>query len=287
MISALITLYNPNSDSVTNVDIIGKQVDRVILCDNSKCDNGELFAGIENCIYIKNKRNLGLSKAFNRPLRNKRLQWKDDDFIIFFDQDSRVEEDHISKMVSEYTHILKRGINIGCMGASFYDVNSKENYSADGKRISRYSYAVRGVITSSMLTQYGTLKRIGFWNEKLFLDFADWDICWRLVRAGYIPVKTLYSSFDHSIGKGKKNVAGLRIRQADSIREYYQTKSFLYLLTKKYTPITNKLKFIRNLVIRPIAHLLFLDDKKKRMKYIFAAFVDSFKGYYGSYEDRP
>lgn len=89
-ISALVTFYNPAKNHIDNVLNICNQVDRCFVCDNSRESNEKMFSSMpKNLIYIANYCNLGLSKAFNKVLKDSRYNFGDSEFIIFFDQDSR------------------------------------------------------------------------------------------------------------------------------------------------------------------------------------------------------
>jgi rhamnosyltransferase len=67
------------------------------------------------------------------------------------------------------------------------------------------------------------------------------------------------------------------------LREYYQTKNRLYLIKQDYTPLNNKLVLFFGVTIRPILHLLLLDERTKRVKYIYKGIKDYFHGYMGEY----
>lgn len=268
-IISLITSYFPTTAHSDNIRKISEQSNKVIVCDNSNVDNTELFSGLPNLTYIPNMKNLGLSCAFNAVLCDKRFEWKDDDFIAFFDQDSVIVEKHIENLVNEFIAINENGIRIGCIGPVFY------NTSHNATELPRFytnlnsrSMKVSSIMTSSMITKYKILKEIGFWNQEIFLDLADWDICWRMQENGYINVMSHVSVLRHSIGEGEKKVGPLTIRIAKPFREYYETRDCQYLLRKKYTPFKYRVRFHLMLTVRPLLHLMFLDDKRERKYYI-------------------
>ena len=95
---ALVTLYNPSEKEFNNCRILSQQVDTVILCDNSQESHETVFQNEKNIIYITKNENLGLGAAFNVALKNDTYGWKDDDLIIFFDQDSQIGEDYIQAL---------------------------------------------------------------------------------------------------------------------------------------------------------------------------------------------
>lgn len=287
MVSALITIYNPDSSVPDNVRTVSKQVDRVFLCDNSSQRNDSLFDDIPNTVYIFNNGNYALSKAFNIVLKDKSLGWTDEDYVIFFDQDSAIKEGHIVGLVNEYELLEKQGYRIAGIGPIYFNLNTKRiAIPRVKKQITENDYIVSSIITSSLLCKYGSLKSIDYWNEEVFLDLADWDLCWRMMQRGMVCIKTKAVVLDHALGYGVKKVGFIKLGETAPIREYYQTRNYLYLLRKKYAPVKYKLKFIRNLTIRPLLHYLYLDNGKQRMQFVSDGFKDYRRGYIGPWDKR-
>ncbi|WP_199589188.1 glycosyltransferase [Coprobacillus sp. AF33-1AC] len=288
MIAALMTCYYPDSENIKNIDIISKQVDKIFVCDNSPSNNKKMMPSdnekIEYCFFGKN---LGLSMAFNRILKEKKYHFDDDDFIIFFDQDSRINDGFISNLIKDYLEVEDKGYEIGCIGPVYFNNSSNMLEVPKVKTvISEKIYHVNSIITSSMLIKYSTLKELNFWNENVFLDMADWDLCWRLNQIGKMCTMSENVIMNHTLGVGEKRLGPLRVRVGSPIREYYQTRDCIYLLKEKYTPIRNKIMFIEMLSIRPVVHFLLLDSKKKRMKYVKRGIVDYFKKIRGVYVEK-
>lgn len=277
MIKALITVYHPADAVKENVEKIASQVDEVYICDNSPQNHEQFFSKkSDNIHYIWFQQNLGLSSAFNRILKDEDL-FSDSDYIIFFDQDSSISEGHIKKLVEEYESIEKKQANIGCLSPVFFNTsNNTVEIPRMKTPINEHSFEVASAITSSMLCKFKTIKDIGFWNESVFLDMADWDFCWRMRKQGKSCVMTDVVTLRHSLGTGEKKIGPISLRVGSAFREYYQTRECLYLLTKDYTPFKFKIRFIAMLTIRPIIHLIFLDNRRARFKYIIKGIKDFF-----------
>lgn len=281
---ALVTLYNPSEKEFNNCRILSQQVDTVILCDNSQESHETVFQNEKNIIYITKNENLGLGAAFNVALKNDTYGWKDDDLIIFFDQDSQIGEGYIQALQDEYRKIETLIPNLGCLGPVFYNTsNGRTERPRQKKNITDKTYEVSNTITSSLMMRYGNLKRIDFWNEKVFLDLADWDLCWRMQKAGMVCCMTEKVVLHHSVGNGEKKVGPIKLRVGQPFREYYQTRDALYLLQENYVPLKMRLRLIANVTIRPVVHYLMLDDKKSRMKFIRRGINDYKKGVHGEY----
>ena len=281
---ALVTLYNPSEKEFNNCRILSQQVDTVILCDNSQESHETVFQNEKNIIYITKNENRGLGAAFNVALKNDTYGWKDDDLIIFFDQDSQIGEGYIQALQDEYRKIETLIPNLGCLGPVFYNTsNGRTERPRQKKNITDETYEVSNTITSSLMMRYGNLKRIDFWNEKVFLDLADWDLCWRMQKAGMVCCMTEKVVLHHSVGNGEKKVGPIKLRVGQPFREYYQTRDALYLLQENYVPLKMRLRLIANVTIRPVVHYLMLDDKKSRMKFIRRGINDYKKGVHGEY----
>lgn len=281
---ALVTLYNPSEKEFNNCRILSQQVDTVILCDNSQESHETVFQNEKNIIYITKNENLGLGAAFNVALKNDTYGWKDDDLIIFFDQDSQIGEGYIQALQDEYRKIETLIPNLGCLGPVFYNTsNGRTERPRQKKNSTDETYEVSNTITSSLMMRYGNLKRIDFWNEKVFLDLADWDLCWRMQKAGMVCCMTEKVVLHHSVGNGEKKVGPIKLRVGQPFREYYQTRDALYLLQENYVPLKMRLRLIANVTIRPVVHYLMLDDKKSRMKFIRRGINDYKKGVHGEY----
>lgn len=234
-----------------------------------------MFQKIRNMRYIYFGNNLGLSSAFNSVLKNKENHFSNNDFIIFFDQDSRIGNNYIKELISEYNKLEDLGLNIGCLGPIYFNTSSKKTEIPKNRKwLDNTSYEVKSIITSSLLCRYKNLKLIDFWNQEIFLDMADWDLCWRLIHKKLICCMTETVKLYHSLGIGEKKIGPFHIKYGKPVREYYQTRDCLFLLTKNYVPLKFKIRFWGMITIRPIIHLMFLDHPKERGSYIRRGFID-------------
>lgn len=279
-IVALVTLYNPDSRVVENMKKLSEQVFHIVLSDNSLgTNNAQLFLELKNVTYIYNNENLGLSAAFNKCMKLNIV--KESDFIIFFDQDSCIDDGYISKLVEDFEFIESK-LNIGVLGPQYFDTSKGQlvGLSKNANDIGSGFFEVSEVITSSMLVKYKTLKTVGFWNENVFLDYADFDLCWRIKKAGFSICQDCTVHLNHSLGKNAckmylpiKNKYVLQ-NYWIPVRYYYQTRDSIKLFWKKYIPIQWRKNFFIHNTIEIILHLYYLSQKRERFKYFFKGIVD-------------
>lgn len=281
-IVSIITLYNPNEKVLENVRFVSEQSNLTILTDNSREDNSEMFSSLNNVRYITNKKNLGLSMAFNKVLKDSSFNWSENDYIVFFDQDSRIKPDHINSLINKFNKLQEQGCNVGCLGPVYFNTsNNKIEIPKVKSSLNNDDMVVSSIITSSMLTTYGIIKSVDFWNEEIFLDLADWDICWRLIDKDYKCIMTKSVVLEHSLGEGEKKILFFSLRVGKPFREYYQIRDSRYLLKKNYIPLKYRLRFYLMFTVRSLLHILFLDNKGQRINYIKKGFADSKNGVHG------
>ena len=282
-IIAIMTVYHPAPIHVHNARRIMEQVDWLFVFDNSPSDSAVLFADLERCSYSCHKENIGLSRAFNYVLKTFSKCIAEDASVLFFDQDTVIPKNHIAKLYDVFKSLRKMEEPVGAIGPVYVDASDgKARCPRRGKWITKESMRVRTLITSSMLCQYDTLKEIGFWNEKIFLDMADWALCWRLRRHGYSCCMTQASKICHAVGESKRGSEPAPIIVWKPFRLYYQVRDFLRICKEKQAPFCECLYIFGELAARSIYQLLFFRDRKERFHYICLGVKDFFRGYVGA-----
>mgnify|MGYP002520812770 FL=1 len=269
---SLVTLYFPDENVKKNISQLSHFVDNVVLLDNTPdSDNSGLFAGLEKTEYIAYKENLGLSEAFNRYLKS----LKENSYIIFFDQDSFCPENFIEQLKNDYSFCCRKLGKKGIIGPAYFEKNANQlMIPKQKKEISEGIYQVKSIITSGMFTELEVLQKIGFWNEEIFLDMADWDLCWRVLKNNFFCCLTRNVVLAHRLGKGVRHVAGIKVKEGAPFRVYYQTRDCLYLLRRNYVPLKFRIRLIQNLTVRSLLHLIVLPDKIMRIHYYIKGIMD-------------
>ena len=288
MTYALVTVYHPDAAVADNIALLAAQTDRVYICDNSSCSNRSFFSALERAgkaEYIFFGENLGLPRAFDRVLKDRGRGWQAEDWVLFFDQDSRIEAGHVRTLIRCFEEALDAGAAVGCLGPVYYNTSSGRVETPRLRTgLGEGLWVVSSVITSSMLTTWGRLEQVGFWNEDLFLDLADWDLCWRLQAAGLICYQTDRVVLRHSVGQGEFRLGPLHLRRGEPYREYYQIRDCLRLLFRPYTPAKYRLRFAAMIFVRSPLHVLLLDRRAERLRYILLGLRDYFRGKTGPME---
>lgn len=125
MIKICMTMYNPSFSQIENVSEVSACADKVFICDNSTKDNSTFFCNMGNVIYDTRFSNDGISKAFNRVLKNTSYGWDSGDYILFLDQDSKINRDVVDSLKREL-EMLSESLPVGIVGP-VRSINEKLN----------------------------------------------------------------------------------------------------------------------------------------------------------------
>ncbi len=164
-VCAVMTTFNPSFRVVENLSRIVSQVGVVVVV-NDFGEPVEIIEKLKNkTVYVlNNEENLGIAKSLNRGVSfAKKLGFK---YILTVDDDSLFEDDYVSKL---YSKLLDLG-DAACLVGGMYDsVNPRKDLS---KKIV--------LITSGSLFRVKDFDSIDGFNEKLFIDYVDFDFCLRM-----------------------------------------------------------------------------------------------------------
>lgn len=268
--AAGIVLYEPDIKRLEeNISAISPQVKDLILIDNASKNTEEinkLIAGYNNITYIRNDKNYGIAKALNQmTLKAEELgaSW-----ILTLDQDTVCQPDIIEK----YNGLAKRAKdNVAIITSNFKDRNV-EVESGVKQEYEKVSLC----ITSGALNNIKCIKAVGGFDEKLFIDMVDYDICYALVHSGYKIIRMNYTGFLHEVGKSTtrkffgKNII---IYNHSPLRKYYWVRNSIYL-KRKYNL---GLKADTRVIKRIIQTLLYEEDKLPKLKSMCKGVADGYK----------
>ena len=124
-ICGVVVWYNPSKEEVSNIKTYLEYVDRVIVVDNSICDNGDLLKGMNQIEYIANNENLGIAKALNIGCC-KSIEYGYN-YALTMDQDSRFDDHMIEKFIKEFHKKVKEDKSIAIF-APLTDDSENEGY---------------------------------------------------------------------------------------------------------------------------------------------------------------
>jgi len=260
-IFAGIVLYNPDIERLKeNVEHISGQVSKVVFVNNGSNNTQEIedyVKKISNSIYIDLHDNKGIATALNVILKEavkNSVKW-----VLTLDQDTVCFDD----IIDNYRGYLDLD-NVGQLTCVYKDRNFNDDNSSFLKdKVKKVPWC----ITSAALVNVDAWKAVNGFDEKLFIDEVDYDICLSMRENGYFIYQIGFVGFIHEIGEGKVvNVAGHNIKtwNHSPFRRYYSTRNAM-LVARKHKEL-NSFKAFLGAVKHIFIIFLFEDTKWKKLK---------------------
>ena len=272
-ICAGIVLYEPDITLLQqNLAAIAPQVQAIILVDNASQNLEQVRAALADVdvTWIVNKTNGGIAKALNQMMVA--AAGMGFDWMVTLDQDSLSD----AAMVANMTPAMADGVIM--VAPRVIDMafapSVKEDSAEDFEDIDR-------CITSGALTRVSAVTSIGGFDERLFIDQVDNEICLRAVSRGYRIVRS-----NHALLHQRYGESGVRRRvlwrvvsyhMYSPMRVYYQQRNLIYMCKKFGTAYVPHPVFFA-LIRQPAAFVLKVifqpEQRNERVKQFLRGFKD-------------
>lgn len=240
-ITAIAIAFFPNRQIITKtIKSICKQVDKLLIIDNTPngsnvFKNYTLLDRKNNIELITLNENVGIAKAQNIGI--KRALESKAEFILLSDQDTFYPDNYITKMLEAYSKIANKE-KIAAIAPDFAELNrggERQGFmlfdSIFSKRIFPQSgcHEITQVIASGEIIPSEMFNYIGFMNEELFIDWVDFEWCWRARAKGYKIVGCADVIIEHFLGDVIKEVGLKSYSIRSPIRDYYIIRNAIHL----------------------------------------------------------
>lgn len=257
-IGIIIVMYNPSMKEIDNVKNIALYYKGVIV-DNSPYRNF-IKDKIGYMTYYPLENNTGIAFAQNIGIK-RLISTNGITHILFLDQDSKIDIDFPLKMQKEHGRIKSNNKKLAFLGPRVIDDYTKEEYKSPihkNATIKEGFTQRREIISSGSIIELVTLQSIGLTLPTLFIDFVDFELCWRAKHKGYTCGITQNIQMNHQVGSKSITIGSYKILVWTPFRYYFQARNFIWLITVNYVPIKWKLatgiKFIARIVYLPYMH---------------------------------
>jgi rhamnosyltransferase len=274
IIDSIVVLYNPEEQSVLkNIEVISSKTNCCYVIVNS-CDVKilEKISLIKGVVIINNNRNIGLSKSLNIGLRE--VINRNSEGVVLFDQDSLPSEFFFENIIACYQDLLKANTNVGAIGGLVHD--DKKNEVIDDK--SSLTTEVDVVITSGCLIPLSTINEVGLMDETFFIDYIDYEWCFRAKSKGFKIFISNHSILYHNLGDNLVGVLNVKKPIHDNvIRHYHIIKNQLIIVCRDYIPLKWRINHFFKIFYRIPGYIIYSSQRKKTIINIFKAIADFIK----------
>ncbi len=231
----VVVTYNPSAiDFVRVLSGILLNTDHVIIVDNGS-ENIDSIRAISSSVHlIELGQNIGIAGALNVGMKVALNSGAD--YIWLSDQDTDYQGDYVEKMYSCINQLKTSNIDFAVVGPSCKEQNT--NTVLPFVRFSPFTEKVvpqaggnevAQLIGSGMIIPAHVIDSIGMMKEELFIDWVDFEWCWRATKKGYKVVGCGDVAISHRIGDVELDVLGKRVSGHTPIRHYFMIRNGIYL----------------------------------------------------------
>lgn len=237
-ICAIIVSYNCDEKVLLGIENIKNQVDYIVIIDNGSNEKSlQILKGISSTSGIKiiyNMANMGIAYALNQGVKyaqNNGFTW-----VVTLDQDSIATKDMIKNMLSVYNSLNEeQKINTFSLVPIHVEENAYDEKQFRSNEIKAEKIITEEIITditSGNLIKIELFDKVGYFDEKLFIDCVDHEFCLRVTKCGYKILKVYNSILIHNLGE--MNIIKVFKKRVLStnhsfIRRYYTSRNRQYV----------------------------------------------------------
>lgn len=272
MLALIFTTYKPSHQFEERIEKVQPFCDYIIIVDNTP--NGYNFSVSQSSVLIlQDGKNKGLADALNDGIRVAiKLKVK---YLMLFDQDSEVTEELVGKL---YRSIIKANVSLGnriCIGPNHVDDKRNRKEMSNMLSFSEVTFkSVSALPTSGITFCIDALTADDYFDNEMFLDFVDFDWCWKLGKKGWMFYRIMEISMFHRLGLGEYRVFNVKFYKTNPYRHYYQIRDTLRISFKAHTPLYSRIRLLSVIPFKVIAYPIIFGDSMERLKWSYKGFRD-------------
>lgn len=285
-VAAIVITYHPDAEVLQNLAILRPQVSELVVVDNGSGVPAMLRQAASRIGFhlLENPENLGIATALNQGIRH--AQALSSEFVLLFDQDSRITDGFIETMLHCF-QIHPHGEHLGILVPQYTDMRL-------GTPLPRTIVGSSGLevaMTSGSLLRTQTFVQHGPFVDELFIDGVDHEHSLRLRRAGMFLAECPEAKLLHSPGTPQEFRLGGKVLfktpNYSPIRRYYQTRNNLWLFRhyfRSFPAYCTKLALASG---KDFAKILFFESGKlKKIQHFLHGFFDGLRNRMGRHDPR-
>ncbi len=273
---AVVVSFNGGQKTIRTINALSGQVGHIHVVDNgSSSDSVAILKDISRHPKISVSWlsvNKGIGHALNIGIhiaRKYNYHW-----LLTMDQDSVVGQ----SMIQAFSDAVDKNTSIDSL---------TPEYSAGWSKVSKGTRLVDYAITSGNLTRMDVYRKIGLYDEKLFIDGVDFDFSLRVRRSNFNIFMVGEAHMQHELGDKACNIPIIgRVHTFHSpLRRYYMYRNYFYLVNKYASEFPKfALKFTASHVVYLLTIILLGKQRLQSIRYIVHGFIDYLRDIKGPYQ---
>jgi len=267
-LAVIVVLFNPSEEDISNVTNLAAHYYGVIVDNSEKPISQNGYIGLMH--YVCNGKNRGIAAAQNTAID---ILIKDDiKYLVFLDQDSRINIDYPLQIVNAFMRIKVDISNLVLLGPTVLHKHNGQEYASvvhkDDKTNPLFTPR-RDVISSGCCISVDAIGMVGCNDSRLFIDYVDYEWCWRAKSKGFVCGITPLISIKHRVGQRELHIGKFQVIISHPFRYYYQYRNYLWLLRKKYVPLQWKVATGAKMLLRMLYFPFCVEEWKEIERNMF------------------
>lgn len=270
-IAACVILYNPEQSVESNINSY-QIVEKIYILDNSNTPHFNRFPSLSNqsrITYIHNGINEGIAKRLNQACTLAKEEGFD--YLLTMDQDSYFDVASITAYFKCLDDFKEKST------VAMFGINHEQKKITNSGCVYQ---ECKFLITSGSVINLDTFKKIGPFDENLFIDFVDAEYCFRSIENGFRIIKIPGIFMHHNLGEIQTKISLKNLKPSNRsfhspIRLYYMTRNILYVQSKYQLNFKKEIiEYKKDLLNRIKNNFLYKKNKMQTIKMLLKAFKD-------------
>jgi rhamnosyltransferase len=276
-LAAVLTAYSPDPSLAARFGPLLAICGWIIVVDNTP--GGHAFGQLpEGFVLLQDGVNKGLGPALNVGVLEARRRGVEQVFL--FDQDSTPSLELLRNLLEARATVLRAGDELVGVGPRFVDdslVGEQPAQPAHGVAMQPMTC----LPTSGMLLPVVPFCESGGFASDLFLDFVDFEWCWRVRARGWRFYRALQVPMFHRLGLAQKHLWGLHFHVPAPYRHYFQFRDTMRVTPRSYVPMYSRIRLLGVLPLKLIVYPFILDRGRERLAWMGRGIRDALRGVSG------
>lgn len=245
---AVISSFRPGEALIEHCALLARQVAQVIVVDDGSGESADPILERltqDGVTVLRQPENLGIGAAMNRGFEAVRDLESTPEFVVTFDQDSRVPDGFIAALVQEHDRLATPGsdgaeVRVGMVAPEFFSRTPQTRMEQTRAGEGRGLLEAYAPIQSGLLMPTAAIEALGPQRDDYFIDLVDTEYFLRAQRAGFetvcVPGLVLPHGFGnrlyvHLFGRRLKKRSGRprMVAVSTPFRYYYRVRNRIVL----------------------------------------------------------
>ena len=275
-VAAVYTTYHPDRGFRQRIEDVIANCAVTIVCDNTPGGHDFSSEDLLGVTLLQDGSNKGLGAALNAGIEEALIRGCN--AVVLFDQDSSPSDEFIQALLNGLSAAGPRSI----VGPQLIDDHhSHEICVSDLVKISPEFKEVTCIATSGMCFRLDFICKDDRFTEDFFLDFVDFDWCWRMRYQGWRILRLTTLKMPHRLGLAQRKFFGFTYHVPTPFRHYFQFRDTLKLIGIYYVPKYSRVRLAAVLLPKLIVYPFLLDKGLERLMWMLRGIRDAFYGVRG------